>query len=121
MSFYKYRAKLIRVVDGDTYDFEVDLGFHTFTRIRIRMSGIDTAETYGVKHESDEYARGIEQKEFVEDWFKSAEDVIIETEKDEKGKYGRWLARVYESNPDNEDSECLNERLIEEFDVANDY
>ena len=48
MSFYKYHAELERIVDGDTYDFKVDLGFHTFTRIRIRMIGVDTAETYGV-------------------------------------------------------------------------
>jgi len=103
----------VRVVDGDTYDFEVDLGFHVFTRIRVRMLGVDTAETYGVKKESEEYQNGIEQKRFVEDWFDVSDEIFIETEKDEQGKYGRWLARVY-----NESGESLNVALIEEFGVG---
>jgi micrococcal nuclease len=113
MTMYEYRGELVRVVDGDTYDFEVDLGFHVFTRIRVRMLGVDTAETYGVKKESEEYQNGIEQKRFVEDWFDVSDEIFIETEKDEQGKYGRWLARVY-----NESGESLNVALIEEFGVG---
>lgn len=110
MTLYEYRAELERVVDGDTYDFQVDLGFHVFTRIRIRMLGVDTAETYGVKKESDEYQRGMEHKRFVEEWLDEADEIFIETEKDEQGKYGRWLARVY-----NESGESLNVALQEEY------
>ena len=65
MTLYEYRAELKRVVDGDTYDFTVDLGFRVSKDIRIRMLGVDTAETYGVKKESDEYKRGMEHKQWV--------------------------------------------------------
>lgn len=115
MTLYKYSARLDRVVDGDTYDFTVDLGFRVSKNIRVRMLDINTHETYGVKKESDEYQQGIKEKRWVEDWFDAAEEIYIETEKDSKGKYGRWLARVY-----NGSGESLNDALIEEFDVGVD-
>jgi micrococcal nuclease len=118
VNLYDYQADVRRVVDGDTYDFEVDLGFHVKTAIRVRMVGVDTHETYGVSKDTEEYERGMEEKRFVEDWFDAAEDVIIRTEKDGQGKYGRWLARVYDGDPADKKTECLNARLIEEFDVA---
>lgn len=110
--FYKYRAELVRVVDGDTYDFDVDLGFYTTKRIRVRMIGVDTHETYGVSHDSEEYALGLREKEFVEDWFDAQDEIVVETDKDGTGKYGRWLALVHG------DSECLNDVLIDEFGVT---
>jgi len=113
-NFYKYSAEVTRVVDGDTYDFDVDLGFYTSKRIRVRMLEVDTHETYGVTKDSDEYKKGMEEKKFVEEWFNDQKSVYIETEEDEKGKYGRWLAKVYG------DSDCLNEELKKEFDVAKD-
>lgn len=113
MTLYEYRAELEQVVDGDTYDFRVDLGFHVSKQIRVRMLGINTHETYGVKKDSEEYKQGIKEKHFVEEWFAAADDIFIETEKDEQGKYGRWLARVF-----NESGESLNASLIEEFGVG---
>lgn len=113
VTLYEYSAELERVVDGDTYDLTVDLGFNVYKEIRIRMLGIDTAETYGVKKESDEYQRGIEQKRFVEAWFDDAESISVKTKKNDKGKYGRWLARVY-----NQDAVCLNDQLKQDFDVG---
>lgn len=108
---WEYRAEVDRVVDGDTVDFTVDLGFNTYTQIRTRLVGVDTHETYGVSHDSEEYALGKRETEWVKDWFDESEAITIETEK--TGKYGRWLATV-----NREDGECLNERLVEEFDVA---
>lgn len=110
MAIYEYRASIVNVVDGDTYDFDVDLGFHVTKRIRVRMLGVNTNETYGVKKESEEYQKGIEQKQFVENWFDEADELFIETEKDSQGKYGRWLARVF-----NESGESLNVALVENF------
>lgn len=107
---YEYSAELERVVDGDTYDFTVDLGFHVQKEVRVRMSGIDTAETYGVDKESEEYEQGMEHKRFVEEWFDEAVDIYVHTKKDEKGKYGRWIATVY-----NENRESLNVELMEEY------
>jgi len=109
---YKYRAELVRVVDGDTYDFDVDLGFYTTKRIRVRMIGVNTHETYGASHDSEEYALGKRESDFVKEWFAEKDEIIIETDEDERGKYGRWLALVHG------DSECLNDVLIDEFDVT---
>lgn len=115
VTFWTYFAKVERVVDGDTIDFEVDIGFNTFKRVRTRLLGVDTHETYGVKKESEEYKQGKIEANFVEEWLEDSDELFIQTEKDEQGKYGRWLARVYD-----EEFNCLNERLIEEFDVGLD-
>ena len=108
---WEYRATVDRVVDGDTIDFTVDLGFNVQTKIRTRLSDVDTHETYGVSHDSEEYALGKRESEWVQEWVDEAESITIKTE--DTGKYGRWLATVHR-----EDGECLNQRLVEEFDVA---
>lgn len=107
---WTYKAELDRVVDGDTYDLTVDLGFGTYKSIRVRARGIDTAEIYGVEKESDEYQLGMEQTRFVEDWFADADEIVVRTEKDGKGKYGRYIADVV-----NEDGQLLTDALIAEW------
>ena len=83
-----YRAKVIRAVDGDTVDFDVDLGFHISIRIRTRLVGVNTPEK---GHQDFTKATNIlidllnEQKD--EEGY-----VIIETQK--TGKYGRWLVDI---------------------------
>ena len=57
---YEYSAALMGVVDGDTVDVTVDLGFRIHREIRLRLAGIDTHETYGVSKDSEEYRRGTE-------------------------------------------------------------
>ena len=49
---YNYRAKVIRCVDGDTVDFDVDLGFKIFARIRTRLIGVDTPERGQAEYKS---------------------------------------------------------------------
>ena len=83
-----YRAKVKRVVDGDTVDFDVDLGFYISIKIRTRLLGVDTPE------------RG------HEDWAKATAVLtdLLEQQKDEEGyimiktgktgKYGRWLVDI---------------------------
>lgn len=92
---YKYNALIERVVDGDTIDIVINLGFKITTNQRIRLQGINTPETYNVKKDSDEYKAGMKAKEFV---LKRIEDndgeALIETEKD-TGKYGRYIATVW--------------------------
>ena len=51
---YQYKAEVVRVVDGDTVDVLIDLGLNVFTKERIRLFGINTPETYGVKKGSAE-------------------------------------------------------------------
>jgi len=61
---YRYRAELDRVVDGDTLDVVIDLGFYIKIKERIRLEGVNTPEIYGVPQDSEEYRRGMEAKEY---------------------------------------------------------
>ena len=105
------------IVDGDTIDVYVDHGFRNYSGVRTRLLGIDTHETYGVSHDSEEYERGMEEKRFVSDWCTQAEiehdgpyPFIVQTEP-ASGKFGRWLALIERKC----DGEVLNERLVDEF------
>ena len=69
---HEYQARCVEVVDGDTQDVIVDLGFHIQRRIRLRLQGVDTHETYGVSHDSEAYRRGKRETEFVEEWLEAA-------------------------------------------------
>jgi micrococcal nuclease len=112
---YEYQATVMNVVDGDTIDVTVDLGFRIHREIRLRLTGIDTHETYGVDTDSEEYRRGIEETEFVESWIESGRvrdkdwPFIIRTE--ETGKFGRYLAKVERKA----DGAILNDELLTEF------
>lgn len=119
MDPWQYRAEVERVVDGDTLDLKIDLGFGvllTGDEARVRLLDIDTAEIFGSSKDSEEYAAGQRHKTFVEEWVAQAGEeewpVFIETRKDdERGKYGRWLAVIKRRN----DGAVLNDDLIEEF------
>lgn len=119
MELWQYRADVERVVDGDTVDLRIDLGFGvilTGDEARVRLRHIDTAEIFGAPEGSDEHAAGQRQKAFVEAWVTQAPDrewpTIIETAKDdERGKFGRWLAVIKRRN----DGAVLNDDLIDEF------
>ena len=96
---YEYRARTLEVVDGDTIDVDVDLGFNMRRTIRLRLAGVDTHETFGVPHDSPEHRRGAREAEFVREWLPAidaddAGDWPIVVETDKRGKYGRYLARV---------------------------
>jgi micrococcal nuclease len=97
---YTYRAKVDRVVDGDTIDLVIDLGFKITTLQRIRLRGINTPETYNVKKDSEEYRKGMEAKEYVVRRLEENQnEVIVETNKD-VGKFGRYIGviRLADSN-----------------------
>ena len=100
---YEYRVKeIVRVVDGDTVDVILDLGFGLFKKERVRIAGVDTPEkrTRNLK----EKQLGNDATEFAEKWF-SEGDIILRTEKD--GKYGRMLGWAYKGE------ECFNHQLID--------
>lgn len=106
---YKYKAKIDRIVDGDTMDIVVDLGFKITTHQRIRLEGINTPETYNVKKNSEEYKKGLAAKEFVISRFESNNfEALIETEKD-TGKFGRYIATVWLDD----NTTSLNKELVE--------
>jgi len=117
---YEYHARLEQVVDGDTQDLIVDLGFHIQRQIRVRLLGVDTHEIYGVDHNTEEYRRGKAESEFAEQWFQTARQefdgdwpLTIQTEK--KGKYGRYLTTIRRRS----DGDNLTIALKNEFDGVN--
>ena len=90
---YEYACKVKRVVDGDTVDVILDLGFDVSYSCRVRLYGIDTPESR--TRDKDEKARGKMAGAFLEEAIEDGEKVVIQTKlKDSKGKYGRGLGDV---------------------------
>jgi len=99
---YLYRAKPVRVIDGDTIEVLVDLGFGLIMGteklpFRVRVLGVDTPELHS--KEDDTRHKAVLAKEFTAHWIevatvadKTGWPLVIETEKDDS--FGRWLAKV---------------------------
>ena len=88
---WNYPARLVRVVDGDTVDVVIDLGFDIHFATRVRLYGMDTPESR--TRNKDEKVRGYMSKDFLEEWMEK-DDVIIRTRRDKKGKFGRVLGEM---------------------------
>lgn len=92
--FEYYVKKVNNVVDGDTIDVEIDLGFDISFSSRVRLAGIDTPESRTTN--KAEKVLGLEAKEYVKSKIKDAKDVVIKTEKmDSSEKYGRILGWLF--------------------------
>jgi micrococcal nuclease len=107
---YEYNIKKVtKVVDGDTIDVDIDLGFNISYTQRVRLAGIDTPESR--TKDAREKALGLEVKNKVKSAIESAKTVIIKTElPDSTEKYGRILGWVYLDGA----AKSLNEQLIDE-------
>ena len=105
---YEYYVKKVEnVVDGDTIDVLIDLGFDILFASRVRLAGIDTPESR--TKDLAEKALGLEAKEYLKKALKDAKSVVIKTEKmDSSEKYGRILGWVYV----NGDTVSLNDMMI---------
>ena len=92
---YEYYVRKVEgVVDGDTIDVLIDLGFDILFASRVRLAGIDTPESR--TKDLAEKALGLEAKEYLKKALKDAKSVVIKTEKmDSSEKYGRILGWVY--------------------------
>ena len=92
---YEYHVKKVtNVVDGDTIDVEIDLGFDISFSSRVRLAGIDTPESRTT--DKAEKVLGLEAKEYVKSKIKDAKVVVIKTEKmDSSEKYGRILGWLF--------------------------
>jgi micrococcal nuclease len=88
---YVYRARVTRVVDGDTFDAEVDLGFKLKINHRFRLSGIDTPEIYRPRNKA-ELEHGREAKRYLEELVLGKE-IFLRSFK--LGIYGRYEAQIY--------------------------
>jgi len=88
---YEYKATVDRVVDGDTVDFIVDLGFSVKIKIRTRLAGVDTPE----RGDKDFLLAAKKCRELLNNAaasFPYEDKIIIKTEK--TGKYGRWIVHI---------------------------
>jgi micrococcal nuclease len=105
---YEYFVKEVKnVVDGDTIDVVIDLGFDILFASRVRLAGIDTPESRTT--DKAEKILGLEAKEYLKKQLKDAKSVVIRTEKmDSSEKYGRILGWVYV----NGNSESVNNKMI---------
>jgi micrococcal nuclease len=101
---YIYRAQVTRVVDGDTVDADIDLGFNEFKRDRIRLIGIDTPESR--TRNRDEKRLGLAAKARLKELvaaaplIKGKKQIFLQTSKDGKGKFGRILGTLWINDED---------------------
>lgn len=102
---YQYKAKLVKVVDGDTVDLEVDLGFYASVRTRFRLYGIDTKELRD--KDPKNRAEALLAKERLRQLLEG-EDLIVVSYKTDM--YGRWLADIYRQDM----TASVNETLLQE-------
>ena len=105
---YEYRVKeVLKVVDGDTIDVVIDLGFDISFTSRVRLAGIDTPESR--TKDAREKILGLEVKEYLKKALEGATDIVIRTEKvDSSEKYGRILGWVFV----NRQTDSLNMELV---------
>jgi len=104
---YTYFVKSVdRIVDGDTIDISIDLGFDLTKKERVRLAGIDTPEKR-TKNEKEK-EMGYQATEFLEMHLMEATKLTVKTEKD--GKFGRMLGWLYKSD---EDTMSINQIMID--------
>ena len=100
---HTYKCTILRVVDGDTVDVDIDLGFGVWLRKeRIRILGIDTPESR--TRDLTEKKYGLAAKEYVKGFLPIGSQQTLITEKDKTGKFGRILGKflVYDNKEDRE-------------------
>ena len=108
---YDYPCKVTRVVDGDTIDVNIDLGFKIWHRARVRMLGIDTPESR--TRNLEEKAMGLASKARLKEMLKG-KSITIECTKT-KGKFGRVLANVWAADKAvGAVATCVNDQLCAE-------
>ena len=95
---FSYRVnKVTKVIDGDTIDVIIDLGFDIMYKSRVRLFGIDTPESRTRDLVEKKY--GLMSKDFLKDKLKNAEKIVIKTHKgEETGKFGRILGEIFCDN-----------------------
>lgn len=103
---YEYACKPVRVIDGDSLIATIDLGFHIQFNTSVRLYGIDTPESR--TRDPQEKKCGLLSKKFLEEAVKNGKNIIIRTQKDEKGKFGRVLGSLVI------DGININHKMIEE-------
>ena len=107
-----YGATVLKVIDGDTIELMVDLGFSVHHKIRVRLYGVNTPESR--TKDLKEKELGLKAKQFTQDWLATHKWVFVNTIPDKNDKYGRVLARIFSSDKIEEPTTaCLNLDIIQ--------
>lgn len=101
---YQYKIKVLKVVDGDTIDACIDLGFDTFVNKRIRLHGINAPETR--TRDKEEKARGKESKKFLSELIANNNNIYLNSM--DVGKYGRVIGEIFI------DGKNINDKMVAE-------
>ena len=110
---HTYQCKIVKVVDGDTVDVDIDLGFGIWLRNqRIRMYGIDTPESRTRDLEEKKYGKAATA--YLVNWT-NAGGIVLKTYKDGKGKYGRILGELWYADVN------INKKMVEEHHAVEYY
>jgi micrococcal nuclease len=104
---YGYSCRLDRVIDGDTCDALIDLGFDTYVKKRIRFYGVDTWESR--TRNLEEKKKGLAAKAYVEDLLKNSDDGKFSIISHGVGKYGRVLGEIFVKGYDTSVNQLLME------------
>ena len=107
MDKHIYSAKLQRVVDGDTCDALIDLGFDTWVKKRIRFYGVDTWESR--TRNLEEKKKGLAAKDYVKDLLENSDEGKFLLKSHGVGKYGRVLGELFVKGHDTSINELLKE------------
>ena len=101
---YYYKVEIIKVVDGDTVDVKIDLGFEVWHKCRVRLVGSNAPESR--TRDKEEKKRGLAAKDWLSNQFYTEED--IELQSHGKGKFGRVLGEFFINDIN------INELMVEE-------
>ena len=102
-----YSAKLVRVVDGDTADAMIDLGFNTWVKKRIRFFGVDTWESR--TRNLEEKKKGLAAKDYVKDLLQNSDEGKFLLKSHGVGKYGRVLGELFVKGSEKSVNELLKD------------
>ena len=104
---YEYRCKVSRVVDGDTCDAMIDLGFNVWVKNRIRFMGVDAWESR--TRNKEEKVKGLAAKAYVKDLLENSDDGKFSIISHGVGKYGRVLGELFVKGHKKSVNELLKE------------
>ena len=115
---YTYRCKVVKIIDGDTVDVDIDLGFGVWLhKERIRLYGIDTPESRTRDLEEKKY--GLAAKKFLTGMLDDEAGILLKTQKDAEGKFGRILGELWRTT--NYADQSINDYLVDKHHAVSYY
>ena len=117
-TMYEYRCNVVKIIDGDTVDVDIDLGFGVWLKKeRIRLYGIDTPESRTRDLEEKKY--GLAAKEFLTKMLDDDGGIILKTQKDAEGKFGHILGELWRTTEYGDQS--INQYLVDNHHAVRYY